>query len=213
MSSLEYSIWDILQFGDFVPLDISIDNSIKKDLSRFDHKFTKYNPRTDIPRQGLCVLNERGQTGPGPALDSLKQYNKENNTNWGETDFNIPTEIYNESIAIQHLLDGIKHWCVRTHFIKLQPGGYFPPHRDHSKGVQNTFRLIVPISNCNAPHCRFMLEDNTLYFEHHKMYFINTTKQHSLFNASPKRDSMWLIINALLCKESINWVIDNLDAK
>tara|TARA_B100000927_G_scaffold277845_1_gene259867 strand:- start:520 stop:696 length:177 start_codon:yes stop_codon:yes gene_type:complete len=58
-----------------------------------------------------------------------------------------------------------------------------------------------------------MLEDTTLYFEHYKMYFINTTKQHSLFNASKRRDSMWLIVNALLCKESIDWVINNLDAK
>lgn len=213
MSSLEYSIWDILQFGDFIPLDVSIHNSIKQELKQWDKKFSKYNPRDHIPRQGLCVINERGETGPGPALDSLKQYNKENNTNWGETDFNKPTEIYYESSGLIKLLGSIKHWCVRTHFIKLQPGGYFPPHRDHFKGIQNTFRLIIPIDNCNAPYCRFMLEDNTLHFEHNKMYFINTTKQHSLFNASPKRDSMWLIINALLCEESINWVIDNLDAK
>jgi hypothetical protein len=210
---MDNSISNILQFGDFIPLSVSIDNSIKQDLKGWDNKFSKYNPRSNNPRQGLCVLNERGETGPGPALDSLKQYNNEHGTNWGETDFNLSTEIYNESVALQSLLDNIKHWCVRTHFIKLQPGGYFPPHRDHTKGVQNTFRLIIPIQNCNAPFCRFMLEDATLNFEHTKMYFINTTKQHSLFNASPKRDSMWLIINALLCKESIDWVTDNLDAK
>lgn len=213
MSSSESSIWNILQFGDFIPLDVSIDNSIKRDLKTLDSKFSKYNPRDNIPRDGLCVINERGQSGPGPALDSLKQYNSENNTSWGETDFNLPTEVYNESPALQNLLGNIKDWCVRTHFIKLHPGGYFPPHRDHTRGVQNTFRLIVPIYNCNAPYCRFMLEDTTLHFEHNKMYFINTTKQHSLFNASPKRDSMWFIINALLCKESIDWVINNLDAK
>ena len=213
MSSLEYSIWDILQFGDFIPLDVEIEHSIKQDLKDFDHKFTKYNPRDDIPRQGLCVINERGETGPGPALDSINQYNAEHGTDWGETSFNKTTEVYNESAALQNLLHSIKHWCVRTHFIKLQPGGYFPPHRDHSKGIQNTFRLIVPISNVNAPHCRFMLEDTTLNFEPYKMYFINTTKQHTLFNASKKRDSMWLIVNALLCKDSIDWVIDNLDAK
>ncbi len=213
MSSSEYSIWDILQFGDFIPLTTSIDSSVKQDIKKFDNKFTKYNPRDNIPRDGLCIINERGETGPGPALDSLKQYNAENNTEWGETDFNKPTEIYYESNAVNNLLKDIKHWCVRTHFIKLRPGGYFPPHRDHSKGIQNTFRLIVPIYNCNPPFCRFMLEDNTLNFDHTKMYFINTTKQHSLFNASPKRDSMWLIVNALLCKDSIDWVIDNLDAK
>ena len=32
MSSSEYNIWDILQFGDFIPLDVEIEHTVKKDL-------------------------------------------------------------------------------------------------------------------------------------------------------------------------------------
>ena len=201
----------ILQFGNFIHIDKSLNTSIKQDLIAFKDRWAKYNPRDNIPRDGLCVINERGETGPGPALDSLKQYNKLNNTNWGESDFNKPTELYHQSTALQELLSDILPWCIRTHFINLKPGGYFPPHRDHTWGEQSSFRLIIPISNANAPFCRFMLEDTTLHFELFKMYFINTTLQHSLFNLSPSRDSIWLIINALICEDSINYVTKNLN--
>ena len=107
-------------------------------------------------------------------LDSLKQYNAEHGSQWNESDFNKPTDLYRNSTALQELLQDILPYCVRTHFIKLLPGGYFPPHRDHSKGIQNTFRLIVPIQNFNPPFCRFILEDTTLYWVQNKMYFLNT---------------------------------------
>lgn len=207
----KYSIWDILQFGDIIALNKTIDDSIKKDLEKFKNNWAPYNPRTTIPRQGLCVLNEKGKVGPGPALDSLNQYNLENNTNWNESDFNLPTELYQQSKNLQNLLDEIIPYCVRTHFIKLLPGGFFPPHRDHTRGIQNTFRLIVPIQNVNPPFCNFILEDKPLYWEQNKMYFINTTKYHTIFNASPKRDSIWLIVNVKLCEETINFIINNLD--
>ncbi len=213
MHNSSYSIWDILQFGDFISLDKSLDSSVKKDLAQYSKDWSRYNPRTNIAREGLCVINEKGSVGPGPALDSLKQYNAEHGTQWNESDFNKPTDLYRNSTALQELLQDILPYCVRTHFIKLLPGGYFPPHRDHSKGIQNTFRLIVPIQNFNPPFCRFILEDTTLYWEQNKMYFLNTTKHHTLFNASPKRDSIWLVINAKLCKETIDFVIDNLDQK
>ena len=116
-------------------------------------------------------------------------------------------------MCLQNFLSKIINYCVRTHFIKLPPGGYFPPHRDHSFGLQNTFRLIVPIINVNPPNCRFILEDKTLWFEEKRMYFINTTRQHTLFNASAKSESIWLILNVILCKESIQFVINHLAQK
>ena len=210
---MEYSIWDILQFGNFIQLDLCISDKIIDDLKIFDDSWSDYNPRTKIFRKGLCVLNETGHVGPGPALDSLKQYNMEHGTNWNETDFNKPTELYQSSVCLQNFLSKIINYCVRTHFIKLPPGGYFPPHRDHSFGLQNTFRLIVPIINVNPPNCRFILEDKTLWFEEKRMYFINTTRQHTLFNASAKSESIWLILNVILCKESIQFVINHLAQK
>ena len=70
MHNSSYSIWDILQFGDFISLDKSLDSSVKKDLAQYSKDWSRYNPRTNIAREGLCVINEKGSVGPGPALDS-----------------------------------------------------------------------------------------------------------------------------------------------
>ena len=83
----------ILQFGNFIHIDKSLNTSIKQDLIVFKDRWAKYNPRDNIPRDGLCVINERGETGPGPALDSLKQYNKLNNNASIQIDLNINSNV------------------------------------------------------------------------------------------------------------------------
>lgn len=204
----QYNITHLSQFGDQYPLQktISVDQ-LMSDLELFQDKWTQYNPRKHwIKRDGLCVLNERGECGPGPALDSLREYNIEHGTSFDEYDFNVPTELYHHSKSLQKLLGDMLPWCIRTHFLRLPPGGYFPPHRDHPGGEQRTFRLIVPIKNFNPPYSRFMIEDRSLYWESGRMYFVNTTKQHSLFNASVNNDSIWLVINGIVSNESVEFV-------
>jgi hypothetical protein len=55
-----------------------------------------------------------------------------------------------------------------------------------------------------------MIEDKTLYWEEGTMYAINTTKEHTLFNASVSSESIWLVINAIVCDETINFVLNNI---
>lgn len=174
-------------------------------------KWSQYNTSKPwIAREGLCIINERGNCGPGPALESLTEYNATHNTSLSELDFNVPTEIYHDIPEMQELLKDMTKWSVRSHFLKLKPGGFFPPHRDHLYGEPPSFRLIVPIANCNAPNARFMIEDRTLFWEEGCMYAVDTTKTHTLFNASPNMDSVWLVINAIVCDQSIGFVSKNL---
>ena len=69
----------ITQFGDFYQLDAEFDlDQLLHEVSAHDDKWAKYNPRKDwIKRDGLCILNERGECGPGPALDSLGEWNRD----------------------------------------------------------------------------------------------------------------------------------------
>ena len=134
------------------------------------------------------------------------EWNKEYNTNYNELDFNVSTPVYNETI-LKDFLAPIRQWCYRSHFLKLPPGGYFPPHRDKS---WESIRLILPLFNCNAPLTRFILEDKTLQWELGRMYFVNTLKEHTLFNASADQDSIWLVLNYIVNEESINWIYKNL---
>ena len=202
---------DLLTYGDFIQLKNSCNSKeLLEEIKDFEWK--QYNPRKNVNRYGLSITSNDGSLN-GEDLDSLYEYSKEKGRICDEDEFTTLTDVNYKSKEVQKLVNPFKPWLCRTHFLNFRRGGYFPPHRDHSKGIQNTFRLIVPIQNFNPPFCRFILEDTTLYWEQNKMYFLNTTKHHTLFNASPKRDSIWLIINAKLCKETIDFVIDNLDQK
>lgn len=196
------------QYGDQTELTLKLNvNKLLKELEPFNNKWSQYNENKPwINRHGLCVLNERGSVGPGPALNSLYEWNQVHRTNLKEVDFNKPTEVYKNSQQLQSILSDILPFCVRTHFLKLLPGGYFPPHRDHTGKEQKTFRLIVPIQACNPPATRFMIEDKTLHWNLGQMYLLNTTKQHMLFNATLSEESIWLVINCIVCDEMIDYI-------
>lgn len=201
-------VHDIHQYGDFYELNYFLDTSkILRTLKSFDRKWSQYNPRkSHIAREGLCVFNYEGRCGPGPALDSLKEYNRIHKTNVGESDCNKPTELYWESQELQNFFQPIIGSVVRTHFLRLKPGGFFPPHRDHTRGVQNSFRIIVPIHNCDPPTSNFVLEEKILHMKQGRAYVVNTTKLHWLFNAHTYEDQIWLVVNAKIDKTCMEFI-------
>ena len=135
------------QFGDQTELEINFNTEkVLEDLELFSDKWSQYNSnKPHIAREGLCVINERGQVGPGPALESLYEWNRKHNTSYSELDFNIPTELYHHSDELQKGLGDILPYCFRTHFLKLKPGGFFPAHRDYrgyaGRVASGVFRL------------------------------------------------------------------------
>jgi len=202
----------ITKFGDFYQIDAELNvDKMFGEIKDFAGTWSQYNPRKEwIRRSGLCIINERGIAGPGPALDSLGEYNIEHGTEFSESDFNIPTDVYHASEELQRVIGPMLEWSVRSHFLNLHPGGYFPPHRDHRTGEQTSFRLIWPLENCNPPGVRFMLEDTTLHWDYGQCYVVNTTKAHTLFNAGAQQDSLWLVVNARVCDDSIQFISDHL---
>ena len=202
----------IYQFGDQIALNKYIDPyDMEKELKVYKDQWTQYNPRkSHIKRYALSVLNHNGKIGPGPDLDSLLEYNRIHKTDFKESDFNKPTPVWTNSKILSDFLEGIFPYCMRAHFLKLAPGGFFPPHRDHTYGKQNFFRLLVPIANFNPPYFYFMMEEKPLYWEYGRLYVLNTTKHHALFNTSVHRDSFCFVITVQVCKESIDYVSSQL---
>ena len=172
----------LLSFGDLIPLKIRCD--VKKLFSEVkDFKYLQYNPRKDIKRYGLSITSLDGNMD-GVDLDSIKEYNKENNTEYDELSFNKFTEVYNVSSEIQKIVEPFKNHIGRSHILHLAEGGYFPPHRDLPVYVeqQNSLRVLIPLKGCNPPDMYFMYEDKPLHFEHGRAYFLNTNKSHNLFS-------------------------------
>ena len=171
----------LLSFGDLIPLKIKCDvNRLFNEVKEFT--YSQYNPRKDISRYGLSITSLDGKLG-GVDLDSIKEYNKENNTNYDELSFKEFTDVYFASKEIQKVCHPFLGHIGRSHILHLDEGGFFPPHRDLPVYVeqQNSLRILVP-----------MYEDKPLHFEHGRAYFLNTNKAHNLFAF---KDSYMIVLN------------------
>jgi len=201
----------ITQYGSFIELDVTTDADALVSWAN-DFDWVKYNPRKDVNRWGLSVTSLDGGISGVPDLDSLYEYNKENNTDYKETDFKIPTPVLNKQI--HDILKPWKGYYYRTHFLKFGPGGFFPPHRDwnYMTGIADSFRLIMPLRNVNPPQFNFIHDDKILNWEVGRLYFLDTLKMHYLFNSS-FADSYWLIANVVLNAETIMKTLERFNQK
>ena len=200
----------LLSFGDLIPLKLKCD--VKKLFDETEEfVYLKYNPRKDIERYGLSITSLDGSLN-GVDLDSIKEYNKENNTEYDELSFNKFTEVYNVSSEIQKIVEPFKNHIGRSHILHLAEGGYFPPHRDLPVYVeqQNSLRVLVPLKGCNPPDMYFMYEDKPLHFEHGRAYFLNTNKSHNLFSF---KDSYMVVLNIKTSEEVYKILGDNFQAR
>jgi len=196
----------LLAYGNRFPLNVYTDPSkTLRSLKEYDDCWHQYNPNKDIKRYGLSLINQTGTFDSSEDLDSLKGEHEIGELQ--EQSFDIKTPAYG---IVKDTLDVFDGCLVRTHFLKLPPSGYFPDHIDNQKDVIDSFRLLVPIQNCNPPHGWFMLEDKPLYWEHGQMYFLNTCMRHTLFNASTNKDMIMLVLNVKLNEDSINRVFWNM---
>ena len=201
----------LTQYGNFIELDVTTNaEQLVSWADRFD--WVKYNPRKDVNRWGLSITSLDGGLSGVPDLDSLYEYNKEHNTNYTEKDFNKPTSVLNEQL--KNLLAPWEGHYYRTHFLKFGPGGFFPPHRDwnYETFINDSFRLIMPLRNVNAPYFNFVYEDKILNWEIGRLYFLDTAKMHYLFN-SGFNDSYWIVVNVDVNDQTIKSTLERLNQK
>ena len=200
------SYTSLLSFGDFISLKLKCD--VKKlfdEIKQFS--FSQYNPRKDIKRYGLSITSLDGSIN-GIDLDSIKDYNIENKTEYDELSFNKLTDVYYSSNEIQKVVKPFIKHLGRSHILYLPEGGYFPPHRDlpvYYEG-QNSLRVLIPLKGCNPPDLYFMYENKPLYFEHGRAYFLNTNKSHNLFSF---KDSYMIVLNIKTSEEVYKIIGDN----
>lgn len=175
-----------------------------------NYEYVQYNPRKNIPRKGLSITSLDGEMTGIPDLDSLLTYNQENGTDYRETEFDIPTPVLKESKHLQDFLAPFDGNLFRCHYLKLHPGGYFPPHRDMFGVSLTSFRIIVPLKNVNPPGVMFgFAGKESCYWNEGHMYFFDTYKPHYLVNMS-NQDSDWIVLNIKVNEETVKTVTHNL---
>ncbi len=188
---------NLLSFGDVIELRLQCNVSkLLDNIKTFDWK--QYNPRKQINRYGLSVTSLDGSMN-GIDLDSIAEYNKENNTSYNEASFQTFTEVYQKCDETKKLVEPFRPWLWRTHFLNFRKGGYFPPHRDMRKvDEQESFRILVPLKCCNPPSLYFMYEDKPLHFNMGSAYFVNTNKMHSIFSFE---DMAYMLVMNVQCTD------------
>ena len=200
-------LYDCLtRYGDCYELNFEVDKKlIDNELLFFKNDWVQYNPRKNIPRYGLSITSLDGGLSGIPDLDSVREYNIKNNLKLDEIDFNKKTEVWDLVDAGLKEFDG---HLGRTHFIRMDQTGCFPPHRDQYSREINSFRLFIPIKRCNPPDSYFILDNKILNFTVGKVYFINTCKEHTIFTTGEY--SLFVVANIILSEESVDKVLNNL---
>lgn len=199
-------------YGDQIELDINLnDHHNYIDWTERNFEYVRYNPRKDIERYGLSLTSLDGGLSGRPDLDSLYEYNKENNTSYTERDFNVFTAAFNYP-NLQKIIEPWKNDIFRSHILKLNPGGYFPAHRDSKSAVIDSFRLILPLGNCNPPSVYFIVDGTITNWNLGTLYYINTSKSHTLFNAS-FNPSYWIVFNIDCNIDTVNNVLQRTKQK
>lgn len=186
----------IINFGDIVELNFPSWNldSTQKILANHQN-WVRYQPhKLENNRFGLSVTSLDGNYSGEPDLYSLREYRDMTGKNYNEGDFKRRTNIVNFIPELQNLLDFFEPNLGRTHFIKLNPGGFFPPHRDNGLLPSSpTFRIIVPIQNFHYRCVKWIQDEKIVNFNVGRTYFVNTTKVHSVF--SFEQNVILLVLN------------------
>lgn len=173
----------VVSYGDIVEVNFpKFDPSKYYSLLDENPNWRPYNPsKPGYNRYGLSVTSLDG-TYTGPDLDSLIEHYKKTEEMLWEGDFNIRTPISYEIPEVSRLCDYFGEDLGRSHFLKLDAGGWFPPHRDHNwKIPNNIFRVLVPFRNFDSRNMSWIFDDKIIKLEIGKTYIMNTTKLHSLF--------------------------------
>ena len=202
------SVTDLIaNFGDVIELrDQKFDISKIQTILDISQYWAPYNPRKQNNRFGLSLTSLDGGYSGIPDLDSLREYNILNNTNYTERSFTTRTPIVNE-LGLGAFLDIWEPWLGRVHFLKLNAGGFFPPHRDNGLSIPSrTIRIVVPI-RWNKNNAIWIQDGHLLNLVEGTAYFVNTTKEHSVFSFHD--DTIIMVLNILSSDETLNTIVSN----
>lgn len=197
----------ITNFGQVVEFDFPLWDTVRAQTILDKHPgWTRYQPHKPNNRWGLSVTSLDGGFSGEPDLYSLREWNAMHNTTYGEADFKVRTNIVEFIPELNPLLDFFGSSLGRVHFLRLDAGGFFPPHRDNGAIVDSpTFRILVPINNFGKNQMKWIQEEEVLPLETGRTYFINTTRPHSLFSFTD--NCTMLVLNVVASREALDKLV------
>jgi hypothetical protein len=175
----------VISYGDVVELAFpNVDINAYKDLILDHPGWRQYNSYKDgYNRYGLSMTSLDGGYSGVPDLESLLDHYRETKEIYYDKDFKVRTPLVYEIPEISELFDFFGDSLCRSHFLRLDRGGFFPPHRDHEWDLPNdVFRIVIPFYNFHSQHMSWIFDGKVIQLREGVTYFMNTTKAHSLFS-------------------------------
>ena len=157
-------------------------HSVMKELVQFPMEtWPRYNPRKPIERYCLdltCI------PGGNENVSSLKEYNDASGKKYQNHDFAQTTEIYESLPSIQRVLEPFRPWLGRTHIIRLDSGGFFPPHYDTVIADDSVYdvRMVACINNISKNTFKWLHNDQVMPLSNGQIWLANTGQPHSVFS-------------------------------
>lgn len=188
--------------GDWLEMESFNSNKIMEELKPYNNDWKPYNVRKPNNRWGLSITSLDGGLSGIPDLDSLYEYNKDNDVEITNQDIKTYTSVYETMPTLQKVIEPWKPWLGRCHFLKLNAGGYFPEHYDINKldySYDDT-RLIAFVNNTNKYTMKFLYEDKLMEVENGSLYWFNASKRHSVFSM---QDDCIMIVFCLKFDENL----------
>lgn len=198
----------VTSYGDVVELGFdTVDVNACKDLILNHAGWRQYNSYKDgYNRYGLSMTSLDGGYSGVPDLESLVEYYMHTKQLYYDRDFKVRTPLSNEIPEVSELFDFFGDDLGRSHFLRLDRGGFFPPHRDHEFSLpNNTFRVVIPFYNFHPSKMTWVFDGKVVELREGFAYFMNTTKAHSLF--SYVDDCTMLVLNVCATKDTLNRLV------
>lgn len=209
-STKEYLYNHISSLGSFFSLSISFDSlDFNSELKSENIQWVKYNKnKTWSRRYGLSLYSLNGETSGEIDLNSILEWNRSHGTQYNELSFRQPTKYWKHFHSISSQLENLQDHLGRSHLLKLDEGGMFPPHRDNYREGDFAFRLLS-FFNCSPSALHLNLDGQYIKFQSNKLYFLNTRLTHSLVSFQP--EAIILILNVELNKQTVQYILENIE--
>ena len=182
---------------------------IKPMLSQFKDNWCPYNAKKDTinNRWGLPVTSHTGDVMDNYHLNSFGYMQHYHNIEMKEENFTTPTVVYNAIPDIKHLVDIFSPDIGRVHVLRIDKGGFFPPHRDFIGVSPEYFRLLTVFGRCSPENYGQIVDGKLIYPESGWTYFVNTQLDHSVFSFS---DNLYcLILTVKLNQRTFDLIMKN----
>ena len=204
-------LWNSLcNMGDTVKLKFNFDPHKTLDqLEEFQDNWCPYNVKKDKVnnRWGLPLTSHTGDVLDNYHMNSFGYMQKYHNVEMREENFTTPTEAYHKLTELSPIIEQFRPDIGRVHLLRVDQGGFFPPHRDFVGISPEYFRLLAVFGKCKPENYVQMIDGRPIYPEPGFLYFVNFQLDHSVFSFS---DGLYsLILTVKLNQNSYDLVTKN----